>query len=138
MELNPSIRLRTLEIQASESVTSGWDSSAIYDFLDAFTGLEELFICEPGPQSSIDLWKHATRHGATLKKLVYHQRITDIEDETPYFGEEFDIEDLGILDREMRDLKENPSQNPLAALDLEVIGLVLSARATGKCHNPSY
>ncbi|KAH9983354.1 hypothetical protein F4779DRAFT_624566, partial [Xylariaceae sp. FL0662B] len=50
LELRLSVRLRTLAIQASYSVTSGLGDDVMRDFLDAFDGLEELYICEMGPQ----------------------------------------------------------------------------------------
>ncbi|RYO86791.1 hypothetical protein DL764_008959 [Monosporascus ibericus] len=125
LERNYSIRLRTLEIQDSESASQGFGRFVLGDFLDAFEGLEELSIIEPGPADSIEVWNHAAHHRATLKKFVYHQRIVrivDLDEESPYF-EEHDLPNLAIIGPQMRQIKEDPSQNPLARLDLECIGL---------------
>ncbi|RYP74318.1 hypothetical protein DL770_007628 [Monosporascus sp. CRB-9-2] len=122
LEQNYSIKLRTLEIQDSDSASQGFGQFVLRDFLDAFEGLEELFISEPGPLDSVELWNHAAHHRATLKKFVYHQRIVNVDEGFPDLEEE-DLPDLAIRGRRMRQIKEDPSQNPLARLDLECIGL---------------
>lgn len=63
------------------------------------------------------------RHEATLKKLVQYQRTISTDDESPYFEEELDLPDQGILGRELHEITEDPSRNPLMSLNLECIGV---------------
>lgn len=123
VQLNLPIKLRTLEIQESDKVSRSMGEDALSDFLDAFEGLEELFISHSGPAGSLELWNHVVRHHATLRRLVHHQRTVNIDYESPYFEEEFDLPDLEITGRDMRQIREDPSKNPLARLNLECIGL---------------
>ncbi|KAK7928614.1 hypothetical protein PG985_005612 [Apiospora marii] len=120
---NYPINLKRLEIQHSDSLSVGDGESVLRAFLDSFEGLEELYISELGPQDSIELWQHVVRHQASLRNLVYHQRIVGIDEESPFFEEEHDLDDLAIFGRQMRLIKEDCSQNPLADLDLECLGL---------------
>lgn len=116
MQLNHPIKLKRLEIQE-------WSEAFFLDFLNAFEGLEELFVSEAGPTSALELWEHAARRHPTLKKFVGHQRMINTNEDSPHFERPCDVPDLGICGHDMRRIKEDPSQNPLAKLDLEFIGV---------------
>lgn len=118
LEHNQPLNLKTLEIQYSYAGILELEEHVIGCFLDAFGGLEELFVSVPGPHDSIRFWNHLAHHRETLRKFADHQRTIS---PTPDMGQ--DIPDLGIPGRQIRRIKENPSQNPLARLDLECIGL---------------
>jgi hypothetical protein len=122
MELDLPTRLKRLEIQDCDNGSFlGYD--VIYDFLATFQGLEELFVSYMGPEPTLQLWNQVILHHATLKRLVHHQRTVNLDDESPYFEEMKDLPDLAILSEEIREIKGDPSQNPLARLDLDFIGL---------------
>ncbi|KAI1259879.1 hypothetical protein F5Y18DRAFT_408045 [Xylariaceae sp. FL1019] len=121
LERRCSIKLKTLEIRYDFAI--GILDYVMRDFLDAFEGLEELFVCELGSVDTIDFWNHVAHHGATLRNMVHHQRTSDLDDESPYAGEMHDLQDLALFGEPLRQLKHDPSQNPLARLDLECIAL---------------
>ncbi|RFU79798.1 aaa family atpase [Trichoderma arundinaceum] len=123
VQLNVSPKLKSLEIQDSESVSSEFWDKILEDFLATFEGLEELFIYQPGPTSTLHLWECISNHHASLKRLVHHQRIINTDEASPYFEEEHDLPDLSIRGHDLRRISEDPSLNPLAKLDLEFIGL---------------
>ncbi|KAF5127134.1 hypothetical protein E5D57_008062 [Metarhizium anisopliae] len=123
IQLNVPINLKTLEIQESSSVSCSWTEDILADFLNALEGLEELHISHVGPVPGLGFWNRIIHRHTTLKRFVHHQRTIDIDDESPHFEEEHDLSDLAILGRELRQIKEAPSQNPLAWLNLEFIGL---------------
>ncbi|KAM5357024.1 hypothetical protein ACJZ2D_016690 [Fusarium nematophilum] len=123
MQLNHPIKLKKLEIQESDGVTYEWSEAFILDFLDAFEGLEELFVSQAGPASALELWDHVARRHPTLKRFVGHQRTINTDEDSPHFEKPCDVPDLAIFGPQMRRIKEDPSQNPLAKLDLEFIGL---------------
>ncbi len=117
------IQLKTLEIYACDDVTCELGYGTIGDFLDTFDGLEELFISHAGPKKTRRLWNHVIRHQATLTKFVHHQRSRNVDDESPHFTKDHDLSDLGMNSRDWRLMEEDPSQNPLATLDLDFLGL---------------
>ncbi|KAG8405735.1 hypothetical protein J3458_021673 [Metarhizium acridum] len=123
IQLNVPMNLKTLEIQESSSVSCSWTEDILADFLNAFEGLEELYISHVRPVPGLGFWNRIIHRHTTLKRFVHHQRTIDIDDESPHFEEEHDLSDLAILGRELRQIKEAPSQNPLAWLNLEFIGL---------------
>lgn len=138
-QLNVPINLKTLEIQESSSVSCSWTEDILADFLNAFEGLEELYISHVGPVPALDFWNRIIHRHTTLKRFVHHQRTIDIDDESPHFEEEHDLSDLAILGRELRQIKEAPSQNPLAWLNLEFIGLAcVPERLVSACDLPPY
>ncbi|RSL48004.1 hypothetical protein CEP51_015698 [Fusarium floridanum] len=123
MELNHPIKLKKLEIQESDDVTYECSEDSILDFLDAFEGLEELFVSQAGPAPALRLWDHVARRHSQLKRFVGHQRTINTDENSPNFEKPCDLPDLAIFGRDMRRIEEDPSQNPLAKLDLEFIGL---------------
>jgi hypothetical protein len=133
LDLNLPMRLRTFEVQNTADYVDV-DEDILRSFIVAFEGLRELFVGEPGPDDAVEFWEKATHHQATLKKFVYHQRRTDVGDEDDEdgglggFDLWFDVPDLGILGHDMRRMKEDPSMNPFARLDLEFVGLACQPR----------
>ena len=117
------IQLKTLEIYATDDVTCGWGYSTIGNFLDAFDGLEQLFVAHPGPRKPRRFWNHVTRHQATLTKFVHHQRSRDFDDGSPHITKGHDLSNIGMNTRDWRLMEEDPSQNPLATLNLDFLGL---------------
>ncbi|KAF5597544.1 AAA family ATPase [Fusarium pseudoanthophilum] len=116
LQLNHPIKLKRLEIQEC-------NETFILDFLNAFEGLDELFLSQAGLNSALELWDHVAHRHPTLKRFVGHQRRTNTDQDSPYSGKPCDVPDLGIFGPSMRRIKEDPSQNPLAKLDLEFIGI---------------
>ncbi|RGP81013.1 hypothetical protein FLONG3_802 [Fusarium longipes] len=104
-------------------VTAVKKATAIADFLDSFTGLEELFISHCGPIPALKFWDHLKGHASTLKMFVHHQRTTDHDDEllTSRMGR--DSSYLTIPRDERDRVREDPTLNPLSRLNLEFIGL---------------
>lgn len=123
LKLNHPIRLKMLEIQDSDAVSDDLGEDIILDFVNAFEGLEELFVCHPGPMSALELWKVVAHRHTTLKALVCHQTTVVQDWSSPVFGQVCDLADMGIDGGEMRRIREDPSKNPLTELDLEFIGL---------------
>ncbi|KAK7755480.1 hypothetical protein SLS62_002410 [Diatrype stigma] len=122
LERKGPINLKTLEIQYDDE-GMGLEEYVIGSFLDAFEGLEELFVSMPGPHDSIRFWNHLAHHRETLRKLADHQRTVNTDEDSPAFERDEDVPDLGIFGRQLRRIKKDPSQNPLARLDLECLGL---------------
>ncbi|KAF5635326.1 AAA family ATPase [Fusarium tjaetaba] len=116
MQLNHPIKLKRLEIQE-------WSETFVLDYLNAFEGLEELFVGEAGPTSALELWGHVAHRHPNLKRFVGHQRMINTNEDSPHFERACDVPDLGISGHSMHRIKEDPSQNPLAKLDLEFIGI---------------
>ncbi|KAJ4328089.1 hypothetical protein N0V84_001457 [Fusarium piperis] len=123
LKLNRPIKLKTLEIQDSDAVSDDLGHEVILDFVNAFAGLEELFVCHPGPISALELWEIIASRHTTLKRLACHQTTVGRNLESPAFSQVCDLADLGICGRDMRRIKKDPSKNPLSELDLEFIGL---------------
>lgn len=123
VQLKFSIKLTTLEFQASDSLLSEFDGDdSLQGFLGAFEGLEELFICQPGPiQAPLRLWECISGRHETIKRFVHHQRTIDTDEESASFEEGCDIPDLSIFGRDMRRIRDDPSQNSLGGLDLNLL-----------------
>ncbi|RWA06614.1 hypothetical protein EKO27_g8502 [Xylaria grammica] len=102
-----TINLQRLEFQSWDY--SPLESICIRELIPGFAGLEELFILENGPQDTVGLWDNIATNHATLRKFVYHQITSDLDDEgSNYFKEFRDVQDLGILlfNRDMMDQAE--------------------------------
>ncbi|KAF4501071.1 AAA family ATPase [Fusarium agapanthi] len=122
MRLNHPMKLKKLEIQESDA-SHEWSETFILNFLNALEGLEDLFVSQSGPTSALELWDHVAHRHPTLKSFVGHQRMINTDQDSPYFEKPCDVQDLAISGPSMSRIKEDPSQNPLAKLDLEFIGL---------------
>lgn len=66
LKLNRPIKRRTLEIQDDDN------EDIILDLVDAFEGLEELFLSHARLVSAFQLWEILARRHTTLRRLVYH------------------------------------------------------------------
>ncbi|KAM0256121.1 hypothetical protein ACHAQJ_005208 [Trichoderma viride] len=122
VQLRFPIKLKTLEFHATDSILGEICNETIAHFLDAFEGLEELFIYQSHPLSTLSLWEIISVRHTTLKRFVHHQRGLEI-DELDHSEEEFNVQDRSITGRNIHRLKNDPLQNPLTRLDLEFIGL---------------
>ncbi|KAG5804947.1 hypothetical protein H9Q74_010403 [Fusarium xylarioides] len=126
------LQLKSLEIldfylnTPHEAATS--KASAITEFIDSFKGLEELFISICGPTPSLQFWEHVAGHAATLKRFVYHQRLTDQDEELLNSRLGRDSSDLGLSLADRNRIQQDPSQNPLSRLNLEFIGLTCAPK----------
>jgi hypothetical protein len=114
------IRLKFLEIQSSIG-DEDMVGTAIQPFLESFKGLEALFLSTSARSETLEIWRSASHHRATLTRFVHHQRTIDLDEESPLFELECDLPDLSFY--EVADLGEDPSQNPLGELDLKFVGL---------------
>ncbi|KAF5966994.1 AAA family ATPase, partial [Fusarium coicis] len=106
---NNSTHLRNLELDFSN-----WQE--LREYLSYFSDDED-------DMTALELWEQAAHRHPTLKRFVGHQRMTNTNEDSPHFERPYDVPDLGISGHSMRRIKEDPSQNPLAKLDLEFIGL---------------
>lgn len=76
VESMPSIHLKRFEIQQLDRLklaTQVQATKSFINFLSAFEGLQELFVGEVGPISTLDLWSGASHYHATLMRFVHHQ-----------------------------------------------------------------
>ncbi|KAF5573231.1 hypothetical protein FPANT_12500 [Fusarium pseudoanthophilum] len=84
-ESQTPLQLKTLELLDfylnTPQETAASKAATITEFIDSFKGLKELFISICGPTPSLQFWEHAASHTATLRRLVYHQRLTDQDEE---------------------------------------------------------
>ena len=107
------INLKSLEIQWSlEYDIEDEDEAAILDFLEAFEGLEELFIYTSSSLPAQDLWRAALHHKSTLRRFVHHQRAINMDNQSQFLRT-YDPPTLSL----------DPSQNFSVDLDLECLGI---------------
>ncbi|GAW12946.1 hypothetical protein ANO14919_023190 [Xylariales sp. No.14919] len=116
-----TINLQRLEFQSWENPLV--ESSRIRELIPTFAGLEELFILEHGPEDTIDLWDHIATNHATLRKFVYHQITSDLDEDSSYFEEFHDVQDLAIPLSISKVKKNLIKHNPFSRLDLKCLGL---------------
>lgn len=100
---------------------------AIERFLEAFEGLEELFLDSVCGEDPLGLWTAALRHRATLRRLVHHKPDLSKEDFPPEWLRELPelsfFHSNPFLDGE--DVQGRP-ETPLGKLDLTNLGLCCS------------
>uniref|UniRef100_A0A0D2YBF7 Uncharacterized protein n=1 Tax=Fusarium oxysporum (strain Fo5176) TaxID=660025 RepID=A0A0D2YBF7_FUSOF len=132
MESQTPLQLKTLEILDfyldTPHETAKSKAATITEFIDSFKGLEELTVSICGPTSSLQFWEHVAGHAASLKRFVYHQRITDQDEELLNSRLGRDSSDLGISSEDRNCIRKDPSQNPLSRLNLEFIGLACAPK----------
>ncbi|KAK3300725.1 uncharacterized protein B0H64DRAFT_21776 [Chaetomium fimeti] len=128
IHLGVPIRLKALELRDSRAVTQRDAPVTLNRFLNAFDGLEELFVSYWNSSrrtyvgywhhASLGIWSGANHHRATLKRLGYHRRWTE------WACPEGDVLDLDLRMWGISQIGyEDPSQHQLAELDLDFIGL---------------
>ncbi|KAF5717576.1 hypothetical protein FMUND_5669 [Fusarium mundagurra] len=131
-ETQTPLQLKTLELLDfylnTPHETAISKAAAITEFIDSFKGLEDLFISICGPTSSLQFWEHVAGHAATLKRLVYHQRLTDQDEEMLNSRLGRDSSDLGISSEDLSRIRQDPSQNPFSRLNIEFIGLTCAPK----------
>ncbi|ENH75910.1 hypothetical protein FOC1_g10003052 [Fusarium oxysporum f. sp. cubense race 1] len=132
MESQTPVQLKTLEILDfyldTPHETAKRKAATITEFIDSFKGLEELTVSICSPTSSLQFWEHVAGHAASLKRFVYHQRITDQDEELLNSRLGRDSSDLGISSGDRNCIRKDPSQNPLSRLNLEFIGLTCAPK----------
>ncbi|KAJ6436641.1 hAT family dimerization domain protein [Purpureocillium lavendulum] len=132
VQLKLPIKLKTLEIQGPDEGEG--IEEPILRFLNAFQGLNELFLNQIAPVHTLHIWSCIARRHATLRRFVQHQRTRD---RSGLFSDEHDQPDLALWGLELFHIAENPSHNPIASFDLEFLGLscvpeLLPSEATRK------
>lgn len=110
-----SIRLKSLELQHGLEYDEAESGDDLARFLAAFDGLEELLIASSHPRS-LDIWRAAVHHKASLRRLVHHQRAVDAD------GDECDVPSFMRVPKRPAAL-EDPSRNPLRELSLDYFGV---------------
>ncbi len=117
VDSNQTIRLTSLElIVRSLYPESSKSTPAACRFLQMFHGLKDLFMLIHAPERVTGTyWAAVLHHKSTLKRLVYHERSVDLNDESPTF--EFPVDNGLSWDGSMLDL--------LRGGDLECIGLCM-------------
>lgn len=123
LSLKKEINIRSLQVQYSPKRNPGGGdgSPAIESFLNAFEGLEELFIATNDATRTDVIWEAITHHKSTLKSLVYHQRYRNRERTMGlnFLGDR----DLHVLISLPKEINKDSSLNPLSQLDLEFLGI---------------
>lgn len=111
-KLKPPVQLKTFEVRI-EGIYQHWQvSAAEYDallgFIDSFQGLEELFLSLARPIDALQFWsKVATRHRATIKRFVHHQRLAELGGRAQH-ADDLDIPDFDLGPKLSQLQKENP------------------------------
>ncbi|KAF4957892.1 hypothetical protein FGADI_2721 [Fusarium gaditjirri] len=132
MEWQTPLQLKTLEIldfylnTPDETATS--KVATVSEFIDSFKGLEEIFVSICGPTPSLQFWEHIAGHASTLRRFVYHQRITDQDEELMNSRLGRDSMDLGISSEDWKRIQHDALQNPLSSLNLEFVGLACAPK----------
>ncbi|KAH7113512.1 hypothetical protein EDB81DRAFT_824392 [Dactylonectria macrodidyma] len=124
MDRGIEVQLKTLEVQDLPHVASTSSGKrALARFLDAFTGLEKLYVSHVGPSiPEPDLWAHAAGHRATLRRYVQHER-TYMGIDGPLWPCELDSPNLGLSEARFLTIQEDVSSNWLSSLNPECMGL---------------
>jgi hypothetical protein len=119
-------RLKSLEIQSTNAIVQEVEpGDSISVFLNSFRGLEQLAIYTGSPSQTLDIWRAACHHNASLKAFLHHQRTITFDEDSPNFEGECDLPDLSLsfFDERITEWTENPSGHPWVELDLEFLGL---------------
>ncbi|KAL0765237.1 hypothetical protein CaCOL14_012496 [Colletotrichum acutatum] len=114
------LKLRSLELQWSFNNDPFEPHEELVLFLQKFQGLEELFLSTTAPADSLEIWRAALHHRATLRRFVHHQRTIQFDEDEGDDEREVDSPDLSFLDS--RDV-EQVSADCLGRLDLTSLGL---------------
>jgi hypothetical protein len=118
--------LKSLEIQSTSVIAQEVGSEdTISMFLNSFRGLEKLAIYTGSPSQTLDIWRAACHHNASLKAFTHHQRTITFDEDPPSSEGECDLPDLSLpfFDGKMTEWTKHPSRHPLGELDLEFLGL---------------
>ncbi|KAJ6437886.1 transposase-like protein [Purpureocillium lavendulum] len=118
VQLKLPIKLKTLEIQGPDEGEG--IEEPILRFLNAFQGLNELFLNQIALAHTLHIWSCIARRHAPLRRFVQHQRARD---RSRLCSDEHDQPDLALWGLELSYSAENSSHNPIASFDLEFLGL---------------
>jgi len=88
VDSHQTIRLTSLELVVrNDDPESSSSTPAACRFLEMFDGLKDLFVLVHGPERTTNkYWDAVLHHKPTLKRVVYHEREVDLDDESPNFG----------------------------------------------------
>lgn len=125
------IRLKSLEIQWSRNSDTLEPYEALLPFLQAFQGLEELFVHATIYTDSRPLWAAVLNHCATLRRFAHHQRLQDQSDPTGDFEEACDTWDQSFS------VPAGVEDDSLGRLDLTCLGLSCNPRQIVRKNHPS-
>lgn len=78
LESGQHIALKHLDLKFEDRIYQGWNTSILLSFLQAFEGLEDLYLMIDPVLPTEVYWDSTTRHHWTLKRFLYHERGTDI------------------------------------------------------------
>lgn len=135
--------IRSLEIYHTVDAQGfdGEEEHILATCLESIHGLEDLYLSLPGSTATRTVWGAAARHAITLQRFAYHTRHLDVDDESEFLAEEIDLMDMDLQSDCLRDdgrseaveADNEPwfteqSPNPLAALNIEFIGLACHPR----------
>jgi hypothetical protein len=122
------IALKSLEIKSyiEDKARNRESGTVIAEFLEAFQGLENLFISTSDdlePETTTDpliVWRSATRHESTLSRFVHQLRTS-----TGRFrqGDFHDQPQLWLTDEDFSEIWRDPSEHPFNRSSLEFVGL---------------
>lgn len=79
LESGQHIALKHLDLKFRDRIYQGWNTSILLSFLQAFEGLEDLYLMIDPVLPTELYWDSTTRHHWTLKRFLYQERITDIK-----------------------------------------------------------
>lgn len=133
------VKLKTLELHHDLSTQVENSQLKVEELIDVCGGLEELFLNLPKPDDARSIWKHITRHEASLKRLVLHYRTRE-RDASGALGLETDLPSLGLTEHG-NTIYYPPEPNPLQELKLQCISLCcfpeLAVRETQNLGEPN-
>ncbi|KAM6536606.1 hypothetical protein FALCPG4_002595 [Fusarium falciforme] len=121
VKTRPPVKLKTLELHHGLSTQVKNSQLKVEELIDVCGGLEELFLNLSRPDDARSIWKHITRHEASLKRLVLHYRAQE-RHASGVLGLETDLPSLGLTEHG-NTIYYPPEPNPLQELKLECISL---------------
>jgi hypothetical protein len=65
--------------------------------LEGLRGLRDLFISLPGPDATLNFWHAVAENLPQLTRFVHHQRVVNVDEDSPLFEEEMDLWDLSLF-----------------------------------------
>jgi hypothetical protein len=119
------INLESLTLEPSPTLEfPGEEVETICSFLNSFSGLRELFLSTNEEHGTLDIWRAALNHKATLRIFVHNQRIP-----AGFWGPVWDGSaeppHLPFASDEFEMMRTDLANNPLSHLDLEFLGLTV-------------
>ena len=122
----PPLALRSFEIQDSPYSEHEGTESPLLSFLENFGGLEELFIQTSTFVPTLDVYRAAVHHKATLRHFAHYQ-VTQIDRDR--YEDEYERHERGLANLFLQDTgdpEDDRISKFMSDLDLESIGLCCS------------